>query len=265
MSALFLSTLAEDPRFMSRYGEAIRERREVIGFPTATACANASAQLELQDPTAFKRFSQSSLSRWELDRTGELIEAAHSRSLRTLSYLLKWSSEEFEQHVGVPIGRVPMIDEHEWPERGGWTLEFDNGTARRRPIALGGGLALVEVVGAANGGRPSEYAIPVKKNVVRPGSRAFEVQGDSMDLGGGEGIRDGDWVLVDMALSEPANGRVFLLQIIGDGMTVKRLRKLGGEWLFVPDNPNASEEAFRDNDVEIVGQVYAKINYGEVR
>jgi len=74
----------EDPRFMARYGEAIRERREYVGFTTATSCANESIRLEREDPLSFKRFSQSSLSRWELDKTGEFIEGAHSRSLRRL-------------------------------------------------------------------------------------------------------------------------------------------------------------------------------------
>jgi len=100
----------EDPRFMARYGEAIRERREYVGFTTATSCANESIRLEREDPLSFKRFSQSSLSRWELDKTGEFIESAHSRSLRTLAYLLNWSSEQFERRVGVSIGRVPRLD-----------------------------------------------------------------------------------------------------------------------------------------------------------
>lgn len=103
--------LAACPTYMSRYGEAIRERREVVGYKTGTACAEASAKLEREDPAAFKRFSQSSISRWENDKTGDFIEAAHGKSLRTLAYLLNWNSEEFERHVGVPIGRVPRLED----------------------------------------------------------------------------------------------------------------------------------------------------------
>lgn len=98
------------PYPMTRYGEALRERREYVGFPTATACALKSSELERSDPANFKKFSQSSLSRWELDRTGELIEAAHGKSLRTLAYLLKWNRVEFTHNVGVPVGNVPFLD-----------------------------------------------------------------------------------------------------------------------------------------------------------
>lgn len=244
---------------MSRYGEAIRERREVVGYTTATACANASVQLEREDPASFKKFSQSSLSRWELDRTGELIESAHAKSLRTLAYLLDWNAEQFEQHVGVPVSRVPRLDgetsgsEFREEERGQWGK------------SIPGGLILVDVLGAANGGRPSEYVVPVKHELVRPSTRAFEVQGDSMNMGTPDSIRDGDWVLVDTALTEPVAGKIFLLKIDGDGLAVKRLRRIGGDWLFVADNPEAHEEAWRDDQVEIVGLVYSKLSYGDVR
>ena len=110
MRALVATRLPGIPYFMSRFGEAIRERREWVGFSTATACAQASERLEMDDPRSYKAFSQSSLSRWELDKTGGAIESAHGKSLRTLAYLLKWTSAEFEAHVGVSIGRVPQLD-----------------------------------------------------------------------------------------------------------------------------------------------------------
>ncbi|MBX3139875.1 MAG: S24/S26 family peptidase [Trueperaceae bacterium] len=108
--ALIATRLPGIPYFMTRFGEAIRERREWVGFDTATACAQASERLEMGDPRSYKAFSQSSLSRWELDKTGSAIESAHGKSLRTLAFLLKWTSAEFEAHVGVPIGRVPQLD-----------------------------------------------------------------------------------------------------------------------------------------------------------
>lgn len=242
---------------MPRYGEAIRERREFVGYSTATACANESVRLEREDPALFKKFSQSSLSRWELDRTGGLIESAHSKSLRTLAYLLGWNAEQFEWHVGVPVGRVPRLDDADTG------VESRSDEAASWQHAMPGGLVLVEVMGAAKGGKPIEYSVPVKRDLVRPSTRAYEVDGDSMDTGTEEGIRDGDWVLVDTALVDPVNGKVYLLEVIGDGMTVKRLRQVGTEWLFLSDNP--AGESWREEQVDILGQVYAKINYGEVR
>lgn len=110
--------------YMSRFGEAIRERREVVGYKTATACAEASVKLEKENPAQFRSFSQSSLSRWELDKTGEYIESAHSKSLRTLAYLLQWTSQEFLERVGIPIGPVPLIEEQRQENMFGWLERY---------------------------------------------------------------------------------------------------------------------------------------------
>jgi repressor LexA len=243
------------PILMSRFGEAIRERREVVGYKTATDCATASHALAIDNPSLFKGFSQSSLSRWELDHTGGYIQGAHGKSLRTLAYLLKWRSDEFEANVGVPVGKVPFYDS----DSSKTSLSDSSGV-----FAIPGGLVVVPVLGVANGGRPGSYGLPVEPGLVRgENTRAFQVEGNSMEVGLG-GIRDGSWVLVDTSITTPANGRVFLLEIIGDGMTVKRLRQVGGEWLFLSDNPDVNE-AWRDDQVRILGEVYGRVDYSEVR
>lgn len=95
--------------FMSKFGEAIRERREVLELD-GPELALKSQELELQDPITFQRFSQQTFSRWESDRTGALISASHPRRLRALAYLLKWSAEEMHQKLGVHPGHVPGRD-----------------------------------------------------------------------------------------------------------------------------------------------------------
>lgn len=163
------------------------------------------------------------------------------------------------------LRQLLRISREEWEEATGLYVPHEDGARRQVGISdvMPGGLVLVQVMGGAIGGRPAEYAVPVRRDLVRPSTRAYEVQGDSMDTGAEEGIREGDWVLVDTALKEPVNGKVYLLEIIGDGMTVKRLRAVGGEWLFLSDNP--AGESWREDQVDVLGQVYAKINYGEVR
>jgi SOS-response transcriptional repressor LexA len=81
-----------------------------------------------------------------------------------------------------------------------------------------------------------------------------------MDDGTEIGIKDGEYVLADISLTEPVPNRVFVLQIIGDGMTVKRLKQQAGIWMFVADN-KASDESWRADEVEIIGQVYAGGGY----
>lgn len=243
------------PTLMSRFGEAIRERREWVGFTTATDCARASEQLALDEPTRFKKFSQSSLSRWELDKTGQFIQGAHGMSLRTLAYLLKWNSNEFERHVGVPVGKVPYLDDN----AGSFSAALPD------DLEVLGGLVKVPVFGVVNGGRPQDYGVLlVKPSMVRgDNTRAFQVEGSSMDTGREGGIRDGDYVLVDLSLKDPINGKVFLLEIIGDGMTVKRLRNVDGNWVFLSDNPEAGE-SWRDDQVRIIGRVYGRVDFEEI-
>lgn len=141
---------------------------------------------------------------------------------------------------------------------------FGSHGASNDSIQVPGGMVMVPIVGLANGGRPDDYALPVDPKLLRgDNTRAYQVQGNSMEIGEREGIRDGTWVLVDTGTTEPVNGKVFLLEIIGDGMTVKRLRSVGDGWLFLSDNPNASE-AWRDDQVRIIGRVYKRANFDDV-
>lgn len=95
---------------MSRFGEAILERREVLG-ESGPRLAEESKKLEREDPDKFLAFSQQTLSRWEKDATGEHISASKMKMLATLSYLLKWTSSEFNEKVGVAIGPVPLLED----------------------------------------------------------------------------------------------------------------------------------------------------------
>lgn len=100
---------------MSRYGLALQERRELMGFRTQSDLARLAKKLH-QDgvlPGGLKPFSQQWLSALEDDRTGESIGNARPRMIRALAYLLKWSSDEFREAVGVPIAPVPHFDDEE--------------------------------------------------------------------------------------------------------------------------------------------------------
>ena len=230
--------------YMPRYGEAIYERRDVLGITGPEASAQ-SEKLAASNPGTYARFSQQTLSRWESDKTGALIGASSPARLRALARILKWSAEEFEDNVGVPLGATRTR------EAGG--------------MQLYGGLVMVPVVGVANGGPPAEYGVPVVPELVRgENTRSYLVEGDSMAIDDERGIHDGDWVLVDTSLTEPVNGRVFLLEIIGDGMTVKRLRSVEGDWVFLSDNPEVGE-SWREDQVRIIGRVYGKVDYSEIQ
>lgn len=97
---------------MSRYGFAITERREILGYKTQRELARALKALEEEGelPEGLKSFSQQWLSIMERDRNGEKLQSGHPKQMRALAYMLQWSSEEFERYVGVPVGSVPTYD-----------------------------------------------------------------------------------------------------------------------------------------------------------
>ena len=166
---------------------------------------------------------------------------------------LQWTPEEFAEATGLELPGMARRKEDEGEVE----------TFRGHPV-IPGGLVMVPVVGAANGGKPMEYAIPVQKELTRPNTMAFQVEGDSMDDGGEDAIKDGDWVLVDTSLTDPIPGKVFLVELVGDGYTVKRLRKLGDRYWLMSDNPEG-ESIPIENVAKIVGQVYGKVSFQEVR
>ena len=68
---------------------------------------------------------------------------------------------------------------------------------------------------------------------VRPeGLACIQVAGDSME----PGLSDGDMILLDRSHAEPTDGEVFVLHTV-DGLVVKRLREVEGEWEMASDNP----------------------------
>ena len=231
MTATILN-FTRDPRYMTRYGEAIRERREYVGYPTATALADESHRLAQREPERFHSFSQQSLSRWERDQSGDKIESAHGKSLRTLAYLLKWKSSEFEMHVGVPIGRVPDLD----PEVRGSDTESDTPPP---PGRLLGKLVSLPLYGSVSAGVSGLTSASGEEMLVTDhydlstdfldganplDCHLMEVTGDSMTC---ENVRktipEGAKVIVNTAI-KPSAGDVVVADIEVDGSRVAILK-----------------------------------------
>ncbi len=105
------STSAELKTPRPKYGEVLALRREEVGFARQIEVSQRSLELAAEATEHFESFSQQWLSRLEADQTGERIDAANRRKLRTLSYLLGWNSFDFEHHVGIPVGTVPGLGE----------------------------------------------------------------------------------------------------------------------------------------------------------
>lgn len=130
-------------------------------------------------------------------------------------------------------------------------------------------LVIMPVYGLCEAGKPvtdmeedeevSLIAIPRRR--WRPGALIFRVQGESMLTADGRGIAPDDLVMVDTRLLDPVDGKVYVIHIPGNGVTLKRLRFLGGQaWLF-SDNPDQQAfPPFQTDNARIVGRVYSKIS-----
>lgn len=188
------------------------------------------------------RLSQTAVSRLERG----LVHPVFSLSAAELDALLKalnWSPREFSEATGL---EVPLM----YVEAG---------------VTATDDVVWLPVVATGTAGRPwpQEGVLPVPREFVRPGSILIRVEGDSMDTGDEQGLRDGDLVLVDQNLRDLRPGKVYALEIIGDGITIKRARKSRTGWIFVSDNPMGP--VLEPDEVIVLGEVYRRISIQDVR
>ncbi|WP_460362263.1 LexA family transcriptional regulator [Thermus antranikianii] len=218
-------TLLEKPS----WGQAIKARRQALGL------TQEDIEAITQDA-----ISQKTVSDLEVGRVHPLKLGAE-KFLALLS-ALRWTPEEFAQATGLD---VPLVYR-------------PSGEPREDVVWL-------PVVASGTAGRPWPEAgvLPVPKEFVRPGSMLIRVEGDSMDTGDDDGLRDGDLVLVDQNLRDLRPGKVFALEILGDGITIKRARKTKRGWVFVSDNP--AGPVLEPDEVNVLGEVYRKISIREVK
>jgi repressor LexA len=163
-------------------------------------------------------------------------------TLNRMLSVLRWTPEEFSEATGL---EVPFVR-----------------PAKEQP---GEAYVVLPVIGTAAAGPPwpTVEHIAVPKGVLRAGTLVFRVDGDSMDTGDDRGIKDGDYVLVDPNLTDLRDGHVYLVEIVGDGLAVKRAKKAGKGWVFISDNP--AGPVLTPSEARVVGQVYRKISIQEVK
>ncbi len=215
---------------MKEVGERLRRRRRELGL----TLADVARDVGVTDVyVGSVERGVRSLERWPWQR------------LEALRRALQWTPEEFAEATGIQLPN------------------FQSAPNVQNPPTLPSGYTMIPVVGAANGGRPVEYTVPIREDIMRPAAVAFEVQGDSMDDGSADAIRNGDLVLVDTSLTDLVPGKVYLVELPGQGLMVKRLRRVGDALWFMSDNPvNGSFPA--EDVVRVVGQVYGRISFGRV-
>jgi SOS-response transcriptional repressor LexA len=159
------------------------------------------------------------------------------RNFEALLNALNWNISDFERETGASFEAL--------------------GTAShsREDSASLVGFHLVPIIGVAEAGFPETY--PVPNRLKRPGTRVFQVHGESMN-GGNKPIQDGDHLLVDVNQTDLQEGKVFVIEIIGNGHCVKRARNRKGEWWLESDNTEFA--SYAPEEAVIFGRVYYKMS-----
>ena len=246
------STSAELKTPRPKYGEVLALRREEVGFARQVEVSQRSFELAAEATEHFESFSQQWLSRLEADQTGERIDAANRRKLRTLSYLLGWNGFDFEHHVGVPVGTVPGLGEVGERNNAALLMQGTNTNLRvRLPAFVGLGKSIEAV--RQNGMQHTykyKYVDPSELPVGTNPGRLFFTRTEGADLfevGMPQSIPQGAWLLVE-ADRLPSNGQLVLAylpeqrlgvvkhQQHGEGV-ILRSYQIGGPLLWARDYP----------------------------
>ena len=135
------------------------------------------------------------------------------------------------------------------------------------------GLAIVPLFGSIAAGSPIDmlttdehYAIPREIHKNHPRAFLLKVESESMNMV----IPNGSYALIDPALSEIHDGRVYAISVDGDAATIKRIRKLNNG---VELQPNSSDPTYKSlifdyaeknsHTLSVLGQVvWYTIPYG---
>lgn len=254
----------------SSFGEAIAERREVVGFTNQTDLVAALDKL-LEGYPAFQKFSQQWLSRLERDRNGDIISSAHGPKLRALAHALQWSMADLQKATGVDLG-VPsgwtVAGSVQRKEKDGWTI---SGRGEKPfPDDIGPAQALhpvpevhrVPVIALASAEAPVDdtsdqriigWEYPDDEQF-RSHMLVLEVDGESMNNGNADSLQHGDRLYVDTRDLMLQDGKIYIVHVHGNGIVVKRARRLGADWWLFSDN--SQFEPTRPDMATIIGRVY---------
>ena len=208
--------------------EWLRERREDRGIRQVDV---ETRSMEM-DPRL--KISQSHLSK--IEKGHSPLAGLGAEKLNVLRQILGISSEEWVRRTGLNIVVAasptpdevrPILDLHRIPVRGlaaaGAAFYSDDNILDYEYVA------------------DDEY---------RVGMLAVQIEGDSME----PTIPDGSRVYVDSRLTDPQDGRMFLVHIHSNGFIVKRAKAVADTWLLLSDNPKYP--ALTPDEATVVGQVY---------
>lgn len=161
------------------------------------------------------------------------------------------------------LRRIYKVSVEEWAKRTGMTIATPvDEPSRSQTLSPVPNLHRVPVIGLASAGAPVAddqdariigWEYPVEDEY-RPYMLCLQVDGESMDNGDADGLRDGDRLYVDTRDRDLQEGKVYVVHVHGNGIVVKRARQLGRDWWLFSDN--SSFKPIRPDEATVIGRVY---------
>jgi repressor LexA len=231
---------------------ALRQRREELSRQEGQRLTQEDIAARTGDA-----ISQRTISHLEAGSI-DLGSIAATR-LSALARALKWSLEDLQGATGVDLG---------FDRAAASTPPYIPANVREIPEVI-----LMPVYSLASAGMPMQDAEPLDYDPIamprdqwHPALMLFLAEGDSMSDGQEDSIRSGDILHVDMRDTDPNEGRVMVVQIPGQGVTVKRVRMLGGAYWLFSDNPDQRKyPPFQADEAKILGGVHELTRKVKVR
>lgn len=159
------------------------------------------------------------------------------------------------------LRRIYAVSPEEWAARTGLSIATPTAVSSQTlsPVPS---LHRVPVIGLAAAGAPVSdeederiigWEYPTDSEY-RPHMLCLEVDGESMNNGDADGMRHGDRLYVDPTDMHLQENKIYVVHLHGNGIVVKRARRLGTDWWLFSDNTDYKPT--RPDEASIIGRVY---------
>jgi repressor LexA len=227
------------PPAIPAWSSVLKQRRLALNLTQEQAAAATNDVLAQRTISNLENGRNESLANLGIQRLGALANA------------LQWTLFELQDATGVDLGlgnnRPLLFEPNVTPIKDVKWLPI-------RALASAGTPLPTETEGLG------WYVMPAMN--FKNGVQIFRAEGNSMAVGNGKGIFNGDSLVVDTSDLEPREGKIYLVHDEGSqGICVKRLRRWDNdktgesEWWLTSDNP--AFPPFQLETARVIGRVIA--------
>ncbi|MEM0326824.1 MAG: XRE family transcriptional regulator [Desulfurococcaceae archaeon] len=195
--------------------------------------------------------------------------------IRKLRRILGLTQKEFSEKIGISRSRVAEIEAGEPTKESvliaisrtfGVSLEWlKYGTGEMfllKEELIPAELVAIPVITEAGAGvrYTPDHVLIERSRLKHYKVEAFKVVGDSMM----PTVQEGEYVLIDRQDTELYDNVVYLIACEDNGIKIRRLRHISGQWWAFADNPKYAPEPYTEG-CKIIGRVVAVYKPAELR